>query len=62
MARQFQSGEHQRIEAEREVLLDMANAGAVHLTINGRRAKGLGREGAHERTRITRDNAAAFLE
>jgi hypothetical protein len=33
----------------------------VQVTINGQTAKPLGKSGAHVRTRITRDNVAAFL-
>jgi cytoskeletal protein RodZ len=60
-ARLFQAGEHHRVEADREILLDVGDAGAVQVTINGQNAKPLGKSGAHVRTRITRDNAAAFL-
>jgi hypothetical protein len=60
-ARLFQAGEHHRVEADREILLDVGDAGAVQVTINGQNAKPLGKSGAHVRTRITRDNVAAFL-
>jgi cytoskeletal protein RodZ len=62
MTRQFQAGERQRVEADREVLIDASNAGALRFSINGKAAKPLGRDGAHERTRITRDNLTAFLQ
>jgi cytoskeletal protein RodZ len=61
-ARLFQPGEQHRFEANSEVLLDVGDAGAVQVTINGQTAKPLGKSGAHVRTRITRDNVAAFLQ
>jgi cytoskeleton protein RodZ len=62
VARLFRAGEHQRVEASREVLLDVGNAGGVRLVIDGRPAKPLGSDGARVRTRITRDNVATFLQ
>jgi cytoskeleton protein RodZ len=59
--RLFQAGERQRVEADQEILIDVGNAGAVRLTLNGKAAKPLGKDGAHERTRLTRDNLTAFL-
>lgn len=61
-ARLFQPGERQRVEADREVLLDLANAGAVRMAINGRQAKPLGKDGERQRARITRENVTAFLD
>jgi cytoskeletal protein RodZ len=58
----YQPGESHRFEADREILLDVGDASAVQVTINGQAAKPLGKPGAHVRTRITRDNAAAFLQ
>jgi cytoskeletal protein RodZ len=60
-ARLFQPGEQHRFEADQEILLDVGDAGVVQVTINGQPAKPLGKSGAHVRTRITRDNVAAFL-
>ena len=62
LAQLFRSGDHQRIEADREVLLDIGNAGAVRMTINGKPAKPLGREGTPVRTRLTRENLAELLQ
>lgn len=62
VARLFRAGEHQRVEASREVLLDVGNAGGLRLVIDGRPAKPLGSDGARVRTRITRDNLATFLQ
>jgi hypothetical protein len=62
VARLFRAGEHQRVEASRELLLDVGNAGALRLSIDGHVARALGGNGARVRTRITRDNAAGFLE
>lgn len=61
-ARLFQPGEHQRVEAEREILLDLANAGAVRMAINGRQARPLGKDGERQRARITRENLNAFVD
>ncbi|MEO8480598.1 MAG: RodZ domain-containing protein [Acidobacteriota bacterium] len=61
-ARLFQPGEHQRVEADREIVMDLANAGAVRMAINGRQAKPLGKSGERQRARITRDNLTAFLD
>lgn len=62
VARLYRAGEHQRVEATREVLLDVGNAGALRLEIDGQPARSLGGDGARVRTRITRDNAATFLQ
>jgi cytoskeleton protein RodZ len=62
VARLYRAGEHQRVEASREVLLDVGNAGALRLEIDGKPARALGGEGARVRTRITRENAATFLQ
>lgn len=60
--RLFRSGDHQRFEVDQEVLLDVPNAGMVRVTIDGKAAKPLGAAGAHVRTRITRQNAAEFIQ
>jgi cytoskeleton protein RodZ len=61
VARLFRAGEQQSVEATREVLLDVGNAGALRMTIDGRPARSLGGTGARVRTRITRDNLDTFL-
>lgn len=61
VARLYRAGEQQRIEAVREVVLDVGNAGALRMTIDGRPARSLGGTGARVRTRITRDNLDTFL-
>lgn len=61
-ARVLQPGEHERVEADREILLDLANAGAVRMAINGRQARSLGNDGERQRARITRENLTAFLD
>lgn len=61
VARLFRAGEEQRVEATREVLLDVGNAGALRMTIDGQPARSLGGPGARVRTRITRDNVDTFL-
>jgi cytoskeletal protein RodZ len=62
LAQQFHIGDQQRIEADREISLDAANAGAIRMTINGKAAKPIGRTGVPGRVRLTRDNLATFLE
>lgn len=62
LARLYREGEHQRIEVDGEVLLDIGNAGALRLTIDGQPARSLGGDGARVRTRITLDNRDTFLE
>jgi cytoskeleton protein RodZ len=62
MAQLYRPGDHPRIEAEHEVVLDVGNAGAVRMTINGKAAKPLGRDGIPVRTRLTRDNFAELLQ
>jgi cytoskeletal protein RodZ len=54
-------GTQQRIEAEREIVLDVGNAGAIVWSINGTPAKSLGATGAHVRVRLTGENAASFV-
>lgn len=62
VARLYRAGEHQRVEVTREVLLDIGNAGALKVAIDGRPAHSLGGDGVRVRTRITRENVAEFLE
>ena len=57
----LRAGGRLRLDAERDVALTVADAGAVTWTINGRTAKPLGRAGAEVRVRITPANAAEFL-
>ena len=58
----FRTGERRRIDAQREVSLDVGNAGTFLWTINGRPAKALGRAGVHTRTRVTAGNYQQFLQ
>jgi cytoskeleton protein RodZ len=60
ITRLYRSGEQYRVGATREVLLDASNAGALQLTIDGRRATPLGSVGQRVRTRITPENAGEF--
>jgi cytoskeletal protein RodZ len=55
------AGDRRRFEAEREVFLDVGNAGVVQLTIDGAPAKPLGGPGVHVQKTITRVNAGSFL-
>jgi len=58
----FRAGERRRLEAQREVSLDVGNAGTFLWTINGRPAKPLGNPGVHSRTRVTAGNYQTFLQ
>ena len=58
----FRAGERRRLEAQREVSLDVGNAGTFRWTINGRPAKALGNPGVHSRTRVTAGNYQTFLQ
>jgi hypothetical protein len=61
VTRQFRAGDRARFEANQQVLIDVANAAAVRLLINGQPARPLGAAGSHVRTRITRDNLREFF-
>ncbi len=55
-------GESLQVKAEREVLLDIGNAGGMSFTINGEKAKPLGPLGAvRKNIAITLDNYREFL-
>jgi cytoskeletal protein RodZ len=58
--RTYRAGETARFEAASEILIEVTNAGAARLVINGRSAKPLGANGAHVRARLTQDNLAQF--
>ena len=57
----LRAGTRYRLEADRDLVLTVADAGAVSWTINGRRAQPLGKPGAEVRVRVTPANAAEFL-
>ena len=57
----LRAGTRYRLEADRDLLLTVADAGAVSWTINGKRAQPLGKPGAEVRVRVTPANAAEFL-
>lgn len=61
VTRQFRAGERARFEATEQLLIDVTNAGAVRLVINGQPARPLGADGARVRTRITRDNLREYF-
>jgi cytoskeletal protein RodZ len=58
----FHAGDGRRLDATRELLFDVGNAGAVEWSINGHEAKPLGRAGQHVRVVITPANVAQFLQ
>ncbi len=56
----YRAGERVRFGASREILLDVGNAGAATMAINGRPARPLGATGAKVRLRITPENAGEW--
>jgi cytoskeletal protein RodZ len=58
----FRAGDGRRLDATRELLFDVGNAGAVEWSINGHPAKPLGRAGQHVRVVITPANVSQFLQ
>jgi hypothetical protein len=58
----FRAGDGRHLDAMRELLFDVGNAGAVEWSINGHPAKPLGRAGQHVRVVITPANVAQFLQ
>ncbi|MEZ5318442.1 MAG: helix-turn-helix domain-containing protein [Vicinamibacterales bacterium] len=55
-------GEPQSFSADHELVLDVGNAGAFTWTINGRKAKALGRDGQHRMAHVTRENLDTYLQ
>lgn len=62
VSRMLRTGETERVEAKREVLLDVGSAGALQWTINGAPAKSLGKTGVHVRTTVTAANVKDFIQ
>jgi hypothetical protein len=54
-------GERVTVQAEREIIITMSDAGAVQLTINGQSAVALGSTGESRTVQIDRSNYGAFL-
>lgn len=61
LQRILRTGEQQRYTVEREIVLDIGNAGVFSWTINGQPAQSLGRAGRHRQVTVTRENAETFL-
>ena len=61
LSRLLQAGERQTVTADRDMVLDVGNAGAFSWTINGQPAQALGREGRPRRVTVTRENAQSFV-
>jgi cytoskeleton protein RodZ len=62
LSRLMRAGEHERLQAERELILDAGSAGELRWNLNGKPAKPLGRPGVHRQVRITRENLTEFLQ
>jgi cytoskeletal protein RodZ len=58
----LQAGERQTFQADREVYLQIGNAGVLSWTINGQAAKSLGNPGQAAYVRVTRDNYRQFVQ
>ncbi len=56
IARILDAGEHLQLDFGRELVLEGTDAGAVHLSINGRAARSLGRAGTPLSVDISRDD------
>jgi len=61
-ARVLGRGERQLLEAKREIVMSVGSAGAVSWTINGRRARPLGRLGEVKTVTISSANATEFVQ
>jgi len=61
MSQLLKAGDSRRFEASRDVFLDVGNAGAIQLTINGTTARPLGPAGSHVQKTIRTDNVSTFL-
>jgi cytoskeletal protein RodZ len=61
LQRILQPGEKQSYTVERELVLDIGNAGVFSWTINGEPAQALGRAGRHRQVTVTRENAQTFV-
>lgn len=55
------AGDRRRYAGDREVSLDVGNAGAVRWTLNGKPAKPLGAPGTHTRTVVRHDALGQFV-
>jgi cytoskeleton protein RodZ len=55
-------GERKQITADREVVLDVGNAGALTWSINGKAAKALGPAGTRRQATVTPSNVESFVK
>lgn len=62
LSRNLTAGESQTFVGEKEVTLQLGNAGAIEWMINGKPAKPLGAVGDVKKTTITPDTAAQFIK
>lgn len=62
VSRMLRAGEMERVEARREILLDIGSAGALQWTINGKPAKSMGKPGAHVRLTVSAANLQEYLQ
>lgn len=62
LGRMFAAGDREEFAADRDIVLQVGNAGAVTLLINGRPARALGRVGEVRTVTISSENAAQFYQ
>ena len=62
LARLLDAGEREEFRADRDVQLQVGNAGALKWTINGKPAKALGKMGATGKAHVTKSNVNDFLQ
>jgi cytoskeleton protein RodZ len=58
----MEPGDRQRIQAQREILLKVGDAGAFRWTLNGKRARPLGPAGSARSLRVTQANFKKFIQ
>ena len=58
----MEPGDRQRIQAQRDILLKVGDAGAFRWTLNGKRARPLGPAGSARSLRVTQANFKKFIQ
>lgn len=61
-AKAMEPGDRQRIQAQRELLLKVGDAGVFRWTLNGKRGRPLGGAGAARSARVTQSNFKKFQQ
>jgi hypothetical protein len=58
----MEPGDRQRIQAQRNLVLKVGDAGVFRWTLNGKRARPLGGAGAARSARVTQENFKKFIQ